>query len=200
MSKWGIAIALTFLSSAAQANPVSAWIDTAWKYKSEATRAPAPFTPPDWKPDAAAANMRVAAAMYEAANAADRRFEPYFGLPAAVGPASPEVAVSVAAHGVLAAIFPSKQKELDEALAHNLAEVPDGPGKAEGERLGRLAAKAALERKVYAAEGPFPPYLPPTTPGRYVSTIDPGPHKENFGYRAWLLSDWRSIKRRPRPS
>jgi hypothetical protein len=184
---------------AALANPVSAWMDTTWKYKSEATRPPAPFTPPEWKPEAAAANTRVAVAMFEAANAAERRYRPYFNLEPASGPASAEAAVSVAAHAVLIDIFPDKKRELDEALAHNLAEVADGPAKKEGERLGLLAAAAALKREVYEPKGPFPPYVPPTTVGRYVSTIDPGPQPPNFGYRTWLLPSWRSVSIAPPP-
>jgi hypothetical protein len=101
---------------------------------------------------------------------------------------------------VLVAIFPGRRAELDEALAFNLAEVPDGPAKAEGERIGRLAAQAALAREVYDPKGPFPPYVPPTTPGRYDSTVDPGPRRQNFGYRAWLLPSWRSIQPAPPPA
>jgi hypothetical protein len=202
--RWTAALAglaaLALNAGAARADTISNWMDTAFRYNSEATRPASPGAPPSPNPTSLAAPGRVAAAMYEAANAVDRRFEPYFGLPAAAQPASGEAAVSTAAHAVLIAVYPSKKPELDEALTFNLAAAPDGPAEAEGVRIGRAAAAAALGRVVFDPAVPVKHYAPPTTPGRYDSTTDPGPPPWAFTYRPWLLPSLKSVYPAPPPA
>jgi hypothetical protein len=195
-----IAVAATaLLASTAQANPVSDWMDAAGRHMREAARPGGPGTAGTYTPAIMATLTRVAAAMYEAANAADRRYTPYFDLPAAKRPASAEAAVSTAAHDVLVALYPARRADLDEALAFDLAEIPDGPAEDEGVRLGREAAKAALARVVFDPTGPFPAYVPPVQPGVYDSTTDPGPPSWAFGYRPWLLPSLKAVYPAPPP-
>ncbi|PAX08163.1 vanadium-dependent haloperoxidase [Sphingomonas lenta] len=194
-----MAAALALVAGSARAEPVGDWMEAAFTHLREANRASTPGGQPNRSPATMAAPGRVAAAMFEAANAADRRYRPYFGIAPASGPASPEAAVSVAAHGVLVAVFPDKKAPLDEALAFNLSRIADGPAKLEGERIGREAAKAALARVVFDPAGPFPPYVPPTTSGLYDSTTDPGPPPWAFGYKPWLLPSLKTVQPAPPP-
>lgn len=191
------AAALT-MAGAAAANPVSDWMAVADGYAREARRTAGMETPraaPAWY----GVQSRVAAAMFEAANAADRRFTPYFGVRAASGPASVEAAVVVAAHDVLAALFPDRKDALANMLALELAKVPDGPMEDEGAALGREAAKAALDRRLFEGAGPFPAYVPPTSAGRYVATTDPGHVGWLFGYKPWLLPSLTAVVPAPPP-
>lgn len=93
------------------------------------------------------------AAIHDALNAIERRFQPYaFDAQAAAG-ASPEAAVATAAHDVLLALFSQLPESLfppaaiaavtdfvEAAYAAALAAIPDGPGKNEGIHIGRGAA------------------------------------------------------------
>ena len=69
------------------------------------------------------------AAMHDALNAIDRRFEAYTpGLHAAPG-ASVEAAVAAAARDVLVALLPDQAALVEAAYARALAAVPEGPRK-----------------------------------------------------------------------
>lgn len=192
--------AFAFGGAAAQAEPVTDWMAVSFKYFDEASRPGGPNTPPVRNPAVLSAPSRLAAAMFEAVNAVDRRYEPYFGIAPANGPASAEAALSAAAHAVLVASFPGKKAELDEALLFNLSEIPDGPAETEGVRVGQEAAKVALARVVFDPTGPFPPYVPPSPVGRYNSTTDPGSPPWMFGYKPWLLPTLKSAYPAPPPS
>lgn len=142
---------------------------------------------------------RLAAAMFEAANAADPRYASLLGLPAAQRPADGEAAVMAAAHGVLVRAFPARKADLDESLAFNLAQRPQGANRDEGVRLGQEAARLANARVVFA-EG-AKPWLEQPVPatGAYVGTNEPMLGSWRWGYRPWLLPDLTSIKVRPFP-
>src|SRR5262245_38356507 len=84
------------------------------------------------------------AAVHDALNAIDRRYEPYaYGAPAPPN-ASPEAAVSAAAHDVLRALFPSQQLAIDAAYQATLASIPSGNAKDFGVAVGQAAAAAVL--------------------------------------------------------
>ena len=69
------------------------------------------------------------AAVHDALNAIDRRYEPYAYGATAPPNASPEAAVSAAAHDVLRALFPSHQLAIDAAYQAALASIPSGNAK-----------------------------------------------------------------------
>lgn len=153
----------------AHADVVSDWSEGADKIAGEESSPGGQYTP-NQATDCAGTN--VAIAMFEAANAADRRYVSYLKVAPAPG-ASGEAAVAVAAHGVLAANFPGRKAGLDEALAFSLAQVADGPAKTAGVALGETAAKAALARPCFDASRAAPPYRPRAAPGVYIAAALP---------------------------
>lgn len=137
---------------------------------------------------------RLAAAMFEAANAADPRYEPLLGLAPASGPADVDAAVLAAAHGVLVHAFPARKSELEEMLAFNLAQRPTGAARDAGIKLGEEAARLANARVVFA-EGAQPWLTQPVSgPGAYVGTNEPMAGSYRWGYRPWLLKDMQAIR------
>jgi hypothetical protein len=95
----------------------------------------------------------VHAAIHDALNAIDRRFEPYAHDAGVTRTASPEAAVATAAHQVLVNQFnllkaygyTSQKAMLDAAYAATLARIPDGPAKTQGIAVGTSAASTILD-------------------------------------------------------
>ena len=85
------------------------------------------------------------AAIHDALNAIDRRYQPYaFDLRADPN-ASPDAAVAAAAHDVLVHEIPSVQQPmLDTAYADSLSGIPDGAAKHAGIAIGQAAAAAII--------------------------------------------------------
>ena len=99
-------------------------------------------------PPAAARNMAIVhAAVYDAVNSLDRRYEPY--LVARNGPkrASAKAAAAAAAHKALEALYPAQKDMFDAALDASLADVPNEPAQNKGVALGRAVAKAVLKAR-----------------------------------------------------
>ena len=124
----------------------------------------------------------ASAAVHDALNSINRRYEPYALDVPIVSGASPEAAVATAAHDVLVDQyaqltvfgFASPQAALDAAYASSLAAIPDGAAKTMGITLGHAAASYILGLR--AADGwntqvvlDFG-YTEGTTPGAYRFT------------------------------
>jgi len=109
----------------------------------------------------------VHAAIHDALNAIDRRYQPYLVNVAAPG-ASVDAAVATAAHDVLVKLStaPNVQPAYDAALAA----IPAGAAKTAGIALGKLCAEAVLAR--LATDGTATASLPP-----YVSTGERGDYQ-----------------------
>jgi len=112
------------------------------------------------------------AAIHDALNAIDRRFEPYTpGLAAAPG-ASADAAVATAARDVLLALVPDQAALVETAYERALGSILDGPAKEAGVNAGRASATATLTRRqgdgLDAATQPV--YVPRTGPGEYQFT------------------------------
>src|SRR5437870_13076207 len=70
------------------------------------------------------------AAIYDAVNNIDRKFNPYLiRLPDVSRRASRLAAADQAAHDVLVALYPAFQATLDAELQQDLAQIPDGQNK-----------------------------------------------------------------------
>lgn len=97
------------------------------------------------------------AAVHDALNAIERRYEPYrSGALAAARGASSQAAAAAAAHAVFAELLPAARPALDAALADTLRSLPDAQGAASGTDLGRQAASAVLaSRRADGAEKPI---------------------------------------------
>jgi hypothetical protein len=125
-------------------------------------------------PDLQSRNLAIVhIAVFEALNSIAPRYTPYrTRLPVEPG-ALPDAAAAAAAHHALMKLFPDQSKDFDAALQAALAKVPEGPGKANGIRLGERAAAAILaEREQDGATAPIT-YRPFTLPGKYVPTQFP---------------------------
>jgi hypothetical protein len=112
----------------------------------------------------------VHAAMFDAVNSIDRRYQAYMiQLPADPG-TSKEAAAAAAAAAVLSTIDEKTASDMKAALAAYLAPIPDGPAKTEGVKLGEaVAAKCLAARSNDGSDG-VDDYRPRTTPGVYIPT------------------------------
>src|SRR5215471_21722710 len=87
----------------------------------------------------------AAIASYDAVNAVDGRFQPfYFSWKAPKG-ASPEAAAVAASHRVLVNYFPSQQSDLDSAFAASIAAISaSDDAKAVGIEVGEASAAVLI--------------------------------------------------------
>jgi PAP2 superfamily len=111
------------------------------------------------------------AAIHDALNAIDRRYQPYAFDVQADPNASPEAAVAAAAHDVLVHEVPSVQQPmLDTAYADSLSGIPDGAAKDAGIAIGKAAAAAIIAlRSSDGSQAPMP-YTPGSGPGVWIPT------------------------------
>jgi hypothetical protein len=124
----------------------------------------------------------VQAAVHDAVQAIEGRFEPYFYADATRrGFGSPAAAVAAAAHGVLALLYPAQQPALDAhytqyLMDHGLAGDP-------GLQVGEAAAKALFSAH-YRPVLPMEPFFGGTGPGEWRPTA-PGNPPMAFLYMAF---------------
>jgi hypothetical protein len=112
------------------------------------------------------------AAIHDAVNAIEPRFEPYTpGLALAPG-ASVDAAVAGAAREVLVTLLPDQVSLVEAAYSQTLTAIPDGAAKAAGITMGVTAARAMLTRreKDGSETGTQPVYVPRPGPGEYQFT------------------------------
>lgn len=119
-------------------------------------------------PPLAARNLAmVHVAMFDAINAVERKYQPYY-VDMTASPGTSEVAAAAtAAHDVLVAQYPKTEQAalFTAALAESLASVPDGASKAAGIALGHQVADAILGWR--STDGA-------RTPVRFTPGTDPG--------------------------
>jgi hypothetical protein len=145
-------------------NPVTYWNSIA----------DAAFTPSEGtNPMAQSRTLAILhAAIHDAVNAIDQRFESYTpGLPDTPG-ASVDAAVAAAAREVLVTLLPEQTAIVEEAYEGTLAAIPDGWAKAAGIATGQAAARATMNRREGDGSGSAtqPPYVPRPGPGEYQFT------------------------------
>lgn len=102
----------------------------------------------------------VHVAQFDALNAALGGYTPYALTVVAPG-ASPEAAAVCAAYTVLTNLSRADLRKLNGALSNSLAAVPDGPAKAAGVELGRVAGETILQLR--AADNTALPITPPNS-------------------------------------
>jgi hypothetical protein len=102
-------------------------------------------------------------AVFTAANAVTRRYEPYIEGIAAPDGASADAAVVAAAHMVLRHYLPGAAASLDAARQQSLAAIPDGPGKQAGIAVGEAAAAAMIDLRTDDGAAPPQFFLPSST-------------------------------------
>lgn len=112
------------------------------------------------------------AAIHDAVNAIDRRYESYTpGLALAPG-ASIDAAVAAAARDVLVTLLPDQAAMVETAYEQALAAIPEGPAKEAGISTGQMAAAANIARRQGdgSENGAVPVYEPRPGPGEYQFT------------------------------
>lgn len=113
------------------------------------------------------------ASVHDAINTIDKRFASYTsGLASAPG-ASLDAAVAAASREVLLAHVPDQAALVNDAYRRALAQLPDGPPKADGIAIGIAAARATLARRANdgSEKGDQPAYIPRSGAGEYQFTV-----------------------------
>jgi PAP2 superfamily len=139
-------------------------------------------TPP---PAAARHLAMVHAAIYDSVNSVTRTHMAYRAQPAAAAGTSPEAAAAVAAHCVLATLYPKQMKQFDRVLDASLAPITEGAGKEAGITLGRTVAEGMLAWRRQDGSTRKETY----TLAHVPSLWQPTPPR----YQAALLPRWRSV-------
>ncbi len=112
------------------------------------------------------------AAIHDALNSIDRRFEPYTpGLPKSPG-ASADAAIAAAAHDVLIALLPDQAAMVEAAYEQALSTIADGAAKSAGILTGQAVAAANIARRQGdgSENGAQPVYVPLPGAGEYQFT------------------------------
>jgi hypothetical protein len=116
----------------------------------------------------------VQAAVFDAVNGIQRRYQPIHVQPAAPEDASPKAAAASAAHEALVTLFPGQSASLDAAFAGSLQAITDGQeaaSVADGVAWGKAVADEVLAWR--AADGfnaAPPPYAFSSEPGQWQPT------------------------------
>jgi len=111
-------------------------------------------------------------AIFDAVNAIMGDYRGYTNLPGGPKTASVEAAMAYAAHDTLSALYPSQAASCGAVLAADLAQIPDGPAKAQGARIGQRAAALILELRANDGSNHAEPlvgidYVPSDDPGKW---------------------------------
>lgn len=131
---------------------------------------------------------RVTLAMFEAANASERRYASYVGLAADAPDASGAAAVAAAGHAVLEQLYPAAKARLDRTYLQALDGIAEGQAKTAGIEVGLKAAAAALRQGGLAPDIRVVPYRPATAPGVWESTIVPIIEPFETALTPWFMS------------
>ena len=169
--------------SAAHAEPVSDWADLQAAVAEAAHPSDGVYDVTNWQ-----GYSKTMLAIFEAANAVDRHYQSYLGVPKAPRDADINAAVATAAHDTLIGLYPAQASMIDDATVSALAAVPQGDGRRDGIAAGHAAAVAAL-----AAGGRDPAvkpkrYWPTGAPGVWSSTAETVISPLMATFRPWFLT------------
>ena len=187
------ALAALMLAAPVVAEPVTQWSDFADAVAKAGSGAESGY-------DAATAHdsTRVALAMFEAADAVDRRYASWLGLPVAPAGASGEVAVATAAHDALLAQYPGQKAMIEQAYLLALDKVPDGAPKSAGIAAGKAAAAAALTAGgIDKSITPAMPFWPAATPGVWQATSGNAIVPAMLTLKPWFMTSTTQLRPAP---
>ena len=111
----------------------------------------------------------VHAAMHDAVNEAEPRYETYVA-DLSDSRAHPGVAAASAAHRVLSGLFPALQATWDTALAESLSTIPGGQAEQFGLKLGAAVGQMVLEVRADDGWNSMDPFDPAPAPGIWRPT------------------------------
>lgn len=109
-------------------------------------------------------------AVFDSVNSVERKYEPYCVNVVVSADISAEAAAAVAAHDVLAGVYPAQAAAFKVALYASLAKVADGDAKESGIALGRYVAGRVLALRANDRSGDVVPYAPGQDPGQWRPT------------------------------
>lgn len=188
------AAALAF-AQPAWADTVTDWMDLAVRLGNAAQASPAPRPPEQER-----ATTRVALAMFEAANAIDRRYRSHLNFPAAGADASQDAAAATAAYRVLLHHYPAQRTSLEESYALVMAGIPDPARREAGRLVGEAAAAAAITAGGVDPAVVQAPYRPRTTPGEWVGAALPSLEPYWAAFRPWVIPGAEALRPPPPPA
>ena len=157
----------------------------------------------------------VTVAMFEAANAVSRRYEPYMLRLTADANTSLDAAVASAAYRALSVVWPRENRAWEKLYQASLSRVADTSAKAAGIRLGRSAADGVLALR--AQDAPFPgpkdeappgaglwrpnaPELTAAQAGRYAPLLGLQPITAYLYWQPWTLETREQFRPGPPPA
>jgi hypothetical protein len=105
------------------------------------------------------------AAVYDAVNAIDGTYSSYLTDVQAKAGTSMDAAVAQAAHDTLSSLFSDQKATFDQALASDLAAIPDGPAQQDGINLGAFTAGRMLADRKNDGVNVITQYQGGTAPG-----------------------------------
>jgi Vanadium chloroperoxidase N-terminal domain len=156
------------LLAAVLVNPLSpAWANviTDWDERAVAVIQPRMVPPVAYR-----AMAIVHIAMFDAVNAIEPRYRPYYAQLAADRQTSKEAAAAAAAGSILIKLVPEAASDIQAALQNYLSGIPDSEAKSEGIKLGEAVAAKILETRASDGSAAADAYRPVTTPGVYIPT------------------------------
>ncbi len=152
------------VSSTAKADEVTGWNEIATRVTTP------PVTTNLASPHQSRIYAMTHAAIHDALNAIDHRYQPYALFGQTDPGASPEAAVATAAYRVLLHAIPARQAILDAEYQAALASIPDGETKARGVAIGEAAAAAIIALRSNDGSAAQMTYTPGTEPGQWRPT------------------------------
>jgi membrane-associated phospholipid phosphatase len=117
----------------------------------------------------------VHSAIYDAVNAIDHSYTPFFADVRAPRGASLEAAAARAAHDTMSALFPAHQATFDATLTADLADIPRGQARL-GVAVGQAVAQQILAWRSQDGSNDQVTYVPGTGPGAWQPTPRPNPN------------------------
>jgi hypothetical protein len=136
-------------------------------------------------PIAARALAMTHVAIYDAVNSIEPTHQSFRIYVPDSPTSSRDAAAARAAFRVLLELYPSERTRLESALAHNLAQVPDGPAKSAGIGLGNVVAARVIAWRNDDGSQRSVPYAPGTQPGQWRPTPP--------DYKPAMLPNWSSV-------
>jgi hypothetical protein len=186
-----LTFALAAAAIPAHADLVTDWADYALKLERDGGPGP----------KAGLADSQLGVAMFEAANAVDRRYRSLCGVPRVPAGASIDAAVIAAARDVLVAHYPDKKDRIVENAAFALAALTaSAEARRAGEAVGAAAASAALARGGVDAAITQQPYRPQTRPGVWVGATLPVFDPYFQALKPWVIGRVDALRPPPPPA
>ncbi len=194
MRKIALSILAFLVASPALADMVADWNELLASVDKAAS-------PPEYmfNPATVQAGSKTLLAIYEAANAVDRRYASYVGLPAAARGASMDAAVATAAHDAMLSFYPGEAKTIEDAYVLALANVPAGPGRDAGIATGKAAAVAALAAGGLDPNLPQAIYKPTAIAGKWAPSSLPYDPRD-LQVRPWFMTSASQLRIGPPPA